>query len=580
MRTRDESFLVLGGAGLVGMAVCRLLVSRHGARRVVVASLKEEEAREAVAELTSTAPDVDFVPVWGNLFVPHDLAFLSPRDLVADPGRRRRLLDHIFEDFEAACAENHLARIIREHQPDVIVDCVNTATGISYQDVVAGTKTLRQDVEEWASADGGERDLSDFRADLEKLLLSQTSPQLIRHVRFLYEATREKPGQRGTRMYVKVGTTGTGGMGLNIPFTHSEDRPSVTLLTKTEVAFGHTGLLFLMARTPDAPIVKEVKPAAMIGYKAVEVRHIPDETGRPVRLFRPRSVDVSALGRLDTREADAEYEDTGRTLRVAVVNTGENGLFALGEFAAITARDEMEFVTPEEIAQRISQEILGASTGHDVVAALDSSVMGPTYRAGLLRTVAMKDLKRLADEHGVPSIALGKLGPPELSKLLFEAHLLRACFGEELDALLHEGVGSARLPRAPEAMAAAMADTALGTGIAEMAISIGVPVLMPDGRTLLRGPRIRVPEVKGKYSTAPLGGGDVDRFARKGWIDLRPANAARWQERIRRVESARHALERQGSAAVGRETYLPIKLVIGELVAWVLNNEMDGYRIK
>ena len=27
----------------------------------------------------------------------------------------------------------------------------------------------------------------------------------------------------GTKAYVKVGTSGTGGMGLNIPYTHSEE---------------------------------------------------------------------------------------------------------------------------------------------------------------------------------------------------------------------------------------------------------------------------------------------------------------------------------------------------------------------
>lgn len=27
--------------------------------------------------------------------------------------------------------------------------------------------------------------------------------------------------ESGTRLYLKVGTTGTGGMGLNIPYTHS-----------------------------------------------------------------------------------------------------------------------------------------------------------------------------------------------------------------------------------------------------------------------------------------------------------------------------------------------------------------------
>ena len=45
----------------------------------------------------------------------------------------------------------------------------------------------------------------------------------------------------------------------------------------------------------------------------------------------------------------------------------------------------MESVTPEEIAQNVVSELLGGNTGRDIVAALDASVMGPSYRGGMLR---------------------------------------------------------------------------------------------------------------------------------------------------------------------------------------------------
>src|SRR5574340_237923 len=92
----------------------------------------------------------------------------------------------------------------------------------------------------------------------------------------------------GTRLYLKIGTTGTGGMGLNIPYTHGEDKPSAKLMSKTAVAFAHTGLMFLMARTAGAPIVKEIKPAAMIGYADITMRSIT-ERGEPVSLYNSRN---------------------------------------------------------------------------------------------------------------------------------------------------------------------------------------------------------------------------------------------------------------------------------------------------
>jgi ABC-type methionine transport system permease subunit len=91
---------------------------------------------------------------------------------------------------------------------------------------------------------------------LYELLISQSLPELIRHVLLLNKAMVEC----GTRLYLKIGSTGMGGMGLNIPYTHSEDKPSAQLLTKTAVAFAHTGLLFLMARTAGGPIVMARQP--------------------------------------------------------------------------------------------------------------------------------------------------------------------------------------------------------------------------------------------------------------------------------------------------------------------------------
>ena len=46
------------------------------------------------------------------------------------------------------------------------------------------------------------------------------------------------------------------------------------------------------------------------------------------------------------------------------------------------------------------------------------------------------------------------------------------------------------------------------------------------------------------------------------------------------MQAARQELARKGSAAVSRETYLPVGLKIGDVVAWIFNNELEGYRVK
>ena len=216
-------------------------------RRIIVASLLQVEAEEACEKLEKEyGSSVAFVPAWGNLFVPHDLANKSRGELRSNSKIRRRLLASLYDDFDKSYRENKLSRMLKQHRPDVVVDCVNTATGLSYQDVFDGATKVR----EWITDDGvGESGIE----DIEALLLSQSAPQIIRHVRILHRATTEY----STKVYVKVGTTGTGGMGLNIPYTHSEDKPSKVLWRKRKLHLAIQGCCSCLHAHRMAPLSKK-----------------------------------------------------------------------------------------------------------------------------------------------------------------------------------------------------------------------------------------------------------------------------------------------------------------------------------
>ena len=159
--------------------------------------------------------------------------------MMEDPNNVRQLVDEIFGDLtEDVLARSLLVQLLEKHRPDAVVDCINTATAFAYQDVYGSTKQLL------ALAAAGKAD----QAAIERHALTMPMPQLTRHVQILKEGLR----RAGTRSYVKIGTSGTGGMGLNIPYTHSEEKPSRTLLTKSAVAGAHTLLLYLLGRTPGA----------------------------------------------------------------------------------------------------------------------------------------------------------------------------------------------------------------------------------------------------------------------------------------------------------------------------------------
>src|SRR2546425_3181566 len=81
-------------------------------------------------------------------------------------------------------------------------------------------------------------------------------------------------------------------MGFNIPYTHSEERPSRPLLTKSAVAGAQSLLLFLLGRTPGAPATIEIKPTATIAWREIGFGPIRRK-GRPIALVdcpEPESV--------------------------------------------------------------------------------------------------------------------------------------------------------------------------------------------------------------------------------------------------------------------------------------------------
>jgi hypothetical protein len=570
----DETFLVLGGGGMVGAQVVEQIARNLAPRRIVVASLYQQEVREVLSRYSREFPHVHFVGYWGDVFLraewnQHDRRRRLTRGHLLDSAEHRAALyDDLFGDFEGAYTRSQLVQLVLEHRPDVIVDSINTATAISYQDVYTASVVARKQFDALAEqlheaeASGVNPATETAERALEVLLISQSVPQLVRHVLVLHRAMIEA----GTRLYLKIGTTGTGGMGLNIPYTHSEDKPSAKLMTKTAIAFAHTGLMFLMARTVGGPVVKEIKPGAMIGYADITRRTI-HERGQPVYVFASRTEPLGAT--LTLHQPEDGYARLGK-LQMVVADTGENGLFTKGEFETITHLRQMEFITPEEIARQAVLEIKGSNTGYDVIAAIDSAAMNPTYRAGYLRHFALEEISRLERETETHSVALGQLGPPELGKLLWEAHLLKLKFGA-LSAVVEQSADAI----AAETYQLVQSDPNLRQTIT----SVGLPILAPDGCGLMRGPFIRIPEVPGT-NVAPLTPENVETWAAKGWVDLRPNNFERWRERFARMQREAQNVRGRGSAAVTREAYLSDDISIGAVVGWIFNNEMGAYRIK
>jgi hypothetical protein len=174
----------------------------------------------------------------------------------------------------------------------------------------------------------------------------------------------------------------------------------------------------------------------------------------------------------------------------------------------------------------------------------------------------------------VRSVAFENLGPPRLSKLLHEADLLRRTF---------ETMARVRATTAAELSRCVVALLIGDASRRAEILSIGIPILLPDGR-LLRGPECKIPPVSEPSETHEITGERMEVWAHAGWVDLRLENMAAWKARFERIEaeiesipafdtSSRYLRDRQFWGAEGL-------IQPGKVVGWIFATEDKGARMK
>ncbi len=563
MDIKDKTVLILGGWGLVGSAVARKLMEAKP-KKVILTSLLKKEAEEICDVLNKEFKVKNlFIPFWGNIFVRHEYKDLNREEILNDPVKRRKTLEDIVNELDGKMlGESSIYKMLQKYKPDLIIDCINTATAIAYQNI------YKSYLEILNIAKSKEKNYDVLLTATEKMICSSYVPQLIRHVQIIYNSMQKF----GTKFYFKVGTSGTGGMGLNIPFTHSEEKPSRVLLSKSSVAGAHTLLLFLMARTPTGPMIKEIKPTASIAWKKIEYGDIR-RRNKPIEIFDINPEETLKLKDNFPRRDVRKFKKVGK-LKTVYIDTGENGIFSRGEFEAITTNGQMEFVTPEEIAENIFRELSGGNTGNDIISALDASAMEPSYRAGFLQNSAVQKIKELEEKNKTHSVAFEMLGPPRLSKLLFECHMLKLIYKNFKNVIKDtpENIGK-------KVSSLIYRNHKLRNEI----VSIGMPVLLPNGKEILRGPDIKIPS-ENEGEVINLSSKKINKWAHDGWIDLRVNNWKEWRLRLINIikDTEKKYDEHFSSRYVFNKEYWDNfkDINIGKIAGWIFINEEQGIRMK
>ncbi|HSM60145.1 MAG TPA: hypothetical protein VK849_05080, partial [Longimicrobiales bacterium] len=106
-------------------------------------------------------------------------------------------------------------------------------------------------------------------------------------------------------------------------------------------------------------------------------------------------------------------------------------------------------------------------------------------------------------------------------------------------------------------------------------VTIGLPILLPDGKHALRGAEVKVRPDEELSVTDP-------RLVDRGWVDLREENWARWRARCQRLleELTRRPRVEEGSTGDHEYGDPTGALRPGRLASWIFRVEDRGERIK
>lgn len=215
---------------------------------------------------------------------------------------------------------------------------------------------------------------------------TQHYPSLIGFYLDLYKALRRlKPPIH----YIQIGTTGSGGLGLNIPFTHGGKLEELPIINKAAFAGIGTSMLTMLSRSfgNERVRISEVKPGLAI---------FDDKIHHP----------------------------TGDKWDLVTVDGGESGHYTLDEFQILTSF--MGFTTAQKVAEKVFSIIEGCakerrSSSYDVIEALNQTIVSEDKEDLEIRDSLLERMEKASRGNSI--IATGNLGPPSLTRDLILASI-------------------------------------------------------------------------------------------------------------------------------------------------------------
>ena len=214
-----EKVLIIG-TGQIGKAVLKMIVEKNP-KVIIVHNLTKKESDKIVKEYSETYKGIRFIVSYGNIFMPYKLKDLQNKNLYE---KSNEIIDYFYSEMTTKTIENAtITKLIKKYRPNLIIDAITTAT------VLGNAYNPEYNKEKY---------IMNASECCKKLMVDDYTTKLIAFVYSLrYSIEKYKVSK-----YIKVSTTGLGGMGINMPYTHG-DNPKLQLSSALMGKISASGVL-------------------------------------------------------------------------------------------------------------------------------------------------------------------------------------------------------------------------------------------------------------------------------------------------------------------------------------------------
>lgn len=475
----NHNCILFIGTGQIGKAILNKIILNNP-KKIIIHNLTKAKSKLVCEEYKQLYPKIDFISSYGNVFMPYKFKDLNNNNLY---DKSNDLINYFYSEINQSILEKStIVTLIKKYKPSLIIDAINTATVLG-------------------NAYNPEYNLKCYTDDplqcSKKLMVDDYTTKLIN---FIY-SLKYGIETYDVKKYIKVSTTGLGGMGINMPYTHG-DNPKMNLSSALMGKISASGVLHQLLWNLEHTMgdnISLIIPGTFVGYDSIKSEPIETDKGLLLKQKVPKSYNLF-------QKKVIEYNDTitKKYLEFPVVRAGENHVYSKMELNVLTAIGQMEGITKEEVANKVIDCING-SNSNDILVALDNAMLKPTY----LGREMIYNINHEFEKHQYKNgIATGNLGVA-LSKKLYELSIIKSLY-PTIEKLKENKIDDI----------VKKINLSLNDELIEEAMTLGIPIL-DFKNNLYIGDYSLFPGVNDDKSINDI---NIEKWTKIGWIDLRKDN--------------------------------------------------------